>query len=103
MSHIPLIVCRTLSILQDLYAWLQDHLLARLLNKAYDGDKHNFDDEERGVVHIINDSLYLHKTLQINYTTYDVRHDQDTVNPHTHANVMVLSHKDDMNSEETSW
>ena len=29
--------------------------------------------------------------------------DQDMVNPHTHANVMVLSHEGDMNSEETTW
>ena len=29
--------------------------------------------------------------MQVNYTTYDVRREQDTINPCTHNNVMVLS------------
>ncbi|KAF8237555.1 hypothetical protein L208DRAFT_1246898, partial [Tricholoma matsutake] len=27
----------------------------------------------------------------INYTTYNICHDQDSMNPHTHCDVMVLS------------
>lgn len=33
--------------------------------------------------------------MRINYTTYDMRRDQDTVNPRTHADVMLLAHEDD--------
>ncbi|KAL6305510.1 hypothetical protein BKA93DRAFT_707118, partial [Sparassis latifolia] len=40
--------------------------------------------------------LYSHQTLTINYTTYDVRHAQDTINPSTdRCNVMVLADNDD--------
>lgn len=33
-----------------------------------------------------------HKVLRINYTTYDMRHDQDSLDPRTHANIMLLAH-----------
>jgi hypothetical protein len=32
--------------------------------------------------------------MQVNYTTYDLRHSQDSLNSHTHADIMVLSHED---------
>ena len=35
--------------------------------------------------------IYSAKVLRINFTTYDVHHDQDSMNPRTHCNVMVLS------------
>ena len=38
---------------------------------------------------------YHHKTLQVNYTTYDLWREQDTINPVTRADIMVLSHKDE--------
>lgn len=39
-----------------------------------------------------NDRLYVHNMFRINYTAYDVRRLQDTVNPSTsHNNVMVLN------------
>ncbi|KAH7917705.1 hypothetical protein BV22DRAFT_1025919 [Leucogyrophana mollusca] len=42
-----------------------------------------------------NDCIYKHNLLRINYTTYDVRREQDVINPRTeHCNVMFLS-KDD--------
>ncbi|KAJ3819389.1 hypothetical protein F5880DRAFT_1460801, partial [Lentinula raphanica] len=34
------------------------------------------------------------KTCRINYMTYDVRRDQDTINPRNHADVMMLSGED---------
>jgi hypothetical protein len=38
-----------------------------------------------------NDLVYRHNVLTINYTTYDVRRAQDTVNPRTeHCNIMLL-------------
>ena len=34
----------------------------------------------------------MHKVIQFNYTTYDMRQDQDILNPGTlHCNVMVLA------------
>jgi hypothetical protein len=38
------------------------------------------------------DCMYRHNTMRINYTTYDVRRDQDVINPNTdHCDVMLLS------------
>jgi hypothetical protein len=39
--------------------------------------------------------MYQHHVLRINYTSYDLRREQDSLNPRTHADVMVLSHEDD--------
>jgi hypothetical protein len=35
--------------------------------------------------------MYRHKTVRINYTTYDMRRDYDTINSRTHPFVMVSS------------
>ena len=32
--------------------------------------------------------------MRVNYTTYDLRRSQDSLNSRTHANIMVLSHED---------
>lgn len=49
---------------------------------------------ERSQVLFQNNRLYFHKVLRINYTTYDVRRGQDSMNPRTHSDVMVLSQED---------
>jgi hypothetical protein len=35
--------------------------------------------------------IYSVQTMQVHYTTYDMRREYDTINPRTHADVMVLS------------
>jgi hypothetical protein len=41
------------------------------------------------------DQMYRHNMMRINYTTYNVRRAQDTINPNTnHCNVMLLSCKE---------
>ncbi|TBU39561.1 hypothetical protein BD309DRAFT_1003667 [Dichomitus squalens] len=42
-------------------------------------------------VRIENSRLYRHKVLRVNYTTYDMRRDQDSINPRTHPDVMMLA------------
>jgi len=64
---------------------------------GYSGDEHNFSDEDRNQVTIVNNRLHEHSILQINYTTYDVRREQDSINPRTHADVLMLLHEDDDN------
>ncbi len=44
-------------------------------------------------VSIQGDRLYVHKTLRINFTTYDVRAGQDTMNPRTRPDVMTLKRR----------
>ena len=40
---------------------------------------------------LINDRIYRHKVLRVNYTTYNVQREQDSLNPRTHGDIMVLS------------
>jgi hypothetical protein len=42
-------------------------------------------------VRIAGETMYQCKTLRINYTTYDVRRDGDTINPRTYPDIMVQS------------
>jgi len=71
---------------------LKDHLLGRLLNRDYSGDTYGeFSDEERNTVRIAGEQIYRCKTIRINYTTYDVRRDGDTINPRTYPDIMVKS------------
>ncbi|KAF7332930.1 hypothetical protein MVEN_02398900 [Mycena venus] len=70
---------------------LKDHLLSRLLGRDFDGDEAEYTTDQRNTVRIIQHNIYEVQTLRINFTTYDMRRDQDTINPHTQPNVMVLS------------
>lgn len=47
-------------------------------------------------IHFKGDRMYQHNIMRINYTTYDVRRAQDTINPNTdHRDVMLLSSQED--------
>ncbi|KAG2029598.1 hypothetical protein BDR03DRAFT_800706, partial [Suillus americanus] len=52
---------------------LKDHLLGRLSGLAYDGDETSFTATEWNSVIIINNRIYCHKVLRVNYTTYDLQ------------------------------
>ena len=71
---------------------LHIHLLSQLLSKGLDGDDpHLFTDEERNSVRLINNIIFSAGQLSVNYTTYDVRRDRDTINPNAHPYVMLRS------------
>jgi hypothetical protein len=55
----------------------------------------NFTSADRNKIEIVRDMVYFHQTLRINYTTYDMRRDQDTINVRTRSDVMVLSDNED--------
>jgi hypothetical protein len=78
---------------------LKDHLLSRLLGLEYDGDERVFTSAERSSVILVGEKIFPHKVLRINYTTYDLRRDQDSLNPRTNADVLLLAHEDDNNSD----
>ncbi|KAL5534936.1 hypothetical protein ACEPAF_3026 [Sanghuangporus sanghuang] len=67
---------------------LRTHLLGRILKREEYAD---LTPGELGGLHIRHDKLYWHKVIQINYTTYDLRRKQDTCNPSTHPDVMMLA------------
>ena len=55
------------------------------------GSRVTFTENDRNTIRIRNNMIYQHHTARINYTTYDVRRDYDTINPRTHPFVMVPS------------
>jgi len=61
----------------------------------YEGDEHDFSDADRDSVLIIDNKIFEHSVLRVNYTTYDLRREQDSINPCTHADLMVLSHEEE--------
>lgn len=81
--------------IQEFIPRLEDHLLARARGIEYDGDEHTFSNEDRRCINIKGNHVYFHKILRINYTTYDLRREQDTINPLTRADIMVLSHEEE--------
>ncbi|KAG9097540.1 hypothetical protein FRC06_007448 [Ceratobasidium sp. 370] len=59
---------------------LRWHLLCRFLGSPSHPD---FDDNQLGRIQFQKGRMYQHRTLQMNYTTYDVHREQDVVNPST--------------------
>jgi len=71
---------------------LKDHLLGHLLERDYEGDTYGeFTDAEHNTVCIASKWIYQCKTFQINYTTYDIRCDRDTINTQLYPDIMVNS------------
>jgi hypothetical protein len=74
---------------QNFYHDLTDHLLTRLSGKEYD-DETESTEADRDTILIRGGRLYRHKTCRINFTTYDIRRSQDSLNPSTpHRDIMV--------------
>jgi hypothetical protein len=71
---------------------LKDHILGRLLKREFDGDTYGeLTDQDRNTVRISGERLYRCKTFRVNYTTYDIQRDGDTINPRTYPDIMVKS------------
>jgi hypothetical protein len=64
-------------------------LLARMLAEEYTGDEQNFSIADLLKITFVGDSIYKHRTARFNHTTYNQRRASDTVNPHTHPDVML--------------
>ena len=78
-------------------------MLGRLLDQTYEGDEGRFTDSDRQTLTFVNNRIYRHKVVRINYTTYDVRRAQDSLNPRTYADVMVLSHENEDKDPHPYW
>ena len=100
--------------MQDFVPTLKAHLLPwvrEILRQEADSseaDPHSIpgvvdalqDDIENGEVFIKNDRMYRHNLVRFNFTTYDVRRDQDVVNPNTpHCNIILLANRDESITE----
>ena len=73
------------------------HLLARIKGTPYDGDEHQFNDQDHNSIIIDQNRLYIHKTIHFRSTTYDTRRIEESGKPHK-MDVMVLSHEDKLDS-----
>jgi hypothetical protein len=65
-----------------------------LLGKEYDGDEQDYTHAERNNVQFLDNRMYFHRTMQLNYTSYDMRRQKDVINPASHPDIMVLSRED---------
>lgn len=76
--------------------------MGRIRSIDYSGDEQEFSDDDRNQIVLANNQLFEHSVLRINYTTYDLRREQDSINSRTHADIIVLSHEDD-NDRHPYW
>ncbi|KAL5476569.1 hypothetical protein ACEPAI_3249 [Sanghuangporus weigelae] len=79
--------------LKNFWKNLHSHLLARVLLRDEDDE---FSSEEIDGLQFRLDKLYWHKVIRVNYTAYDVRREQDSLNPRSHPNITLLSSDSDM-------
>ncbi|KAF7967234.1 hypothetical protein HWV62_35081 [Athelia sp. TMB] len=73
---------------------LRAHILNRLTGADYSGDEVEYTDEELHSISFVGNKLYRHKVARVNFTTYDMRRDQDSFNPRAHADFMTLAHEE---------
>lgn len=71
---------------------LTGHVFQRLsemcAGRVFDGD---ITQEKLRAFHIMQHRMYLHKVMHVNYTLYDMRREQDSINPRSHADIMMLA------------
>ncbi|KIM56239.1 hypothetical protein SCLCIDRAFT_133125 [Scleroderma citrinum Foug A] len=75
---------------------LKNHVLGRLLANKGLGEE-EFTQVQHNCLTFINNHIHQHHLLHINYTTYNLWQAQDSLNPSTHPDIMVLSHEDTEN------
>ena len=80
---------------QNFWPRLIDHLYLHIQGQPYDRDKLSFSSHEHDNIIFNQNQIYKHKTIRFRSTTYDVCRMEESTKPHTHADIMVLSHEDD--------
>jgi hypothetical protein len=92
-----LYIC-TVFYFQDFLNHLKDHILVHLHRANFAGDRVEFTDTERRSIQFTGGRLYMHASLHINYTTYDVHQAQDVLNcsdlDRERSNVIVYANED---------
>ncbi|KAI0672334.1 hypothetical protein C8Q78DRAFT_971002 [Trametes maxima] len=71
---------------------LKDHLLGRRTrNEGRDIPPGGYTTGDRAHLVLINNKIYWHQVLRVNYTTYDRRRSEDSINPRTHSDILLLA------------
>ena len=87
---------------KKIFPKLQDHLLGRLIGHEFDADMHEeFTDSDRNSICFVGSKIYSVQTCHIYYTSYDLQWQCDTVNPHTHPDIMLHSPINEEGAEPT--
>jgi hypothetical protein len=74
--------------------------LSRLIDNLDAGQEPEYTPAERATIIIHKNRLFRHHVMRVNYTTYDLRRDQDSINPRTHPDIFVLSGETPENSAD---
>ena len=80
---------------QEFIPRLKNHLLAHYDDISFDRVDPIFSDEEQDSIKFVGNCIYMHQVFCINYTTYNLRHAQDSINIRNHPYVMTLGHEDE--------
>lgn len=67
----------------------------------YNGDKVEYSQDEYDTIKFVDNTLYWHKPLHFNYTTYNLHRQQDSINPRTHLDIILLFHEETTEDAET--
>ncbi|KAI0744837.1 hypothetical protein C8Q76DRAFT_789312 [Earliella scabrosa] len=70
---------------------LKAHIWRRLPGVESTPDDYQLTREDVSSVRIVSNKLYRHHVLRINYTTYDMRRAQDSINPRTRPDIMMFA------------
>jgi hypothetical protein len=87
---------------QDFDVQLRRHLFLCLTNQDPRNDKIRVAKDDLHSVIIMNDTIYRHKFIRVNYTTYDMRREQDSINTTTRSDILMLS-EDDKKKVHPYW
>ncbi|KIO20707.1 hypothetical protein M407DRAFT_29645 [Tulasnella calospora MUT 4182] len=83
------------SLAHDPATKLLDHILARLAGGHYEGKDTRFSEADRNSIMIRNNRLFNHSFLRVNYTTYDLRREQDIINLTNKRDILLLADEDE--------
>ncbi|TFK94497.1 hypothetical protein K466DRAFT_476226 [Polyporus arcularius HHB13444] len=78
----------------DFRSMLDTHIFQRLEALAGRPTSREPTSEERRSIRVEKDLMWLHKVMRVNWTSYDMRRDQSSVNPRTHPDIMMLAPPD---------
>ena len=70
---------------------------------GYPGKPYPWQSLIRSMCSFLQNQIYRHKVLCVNYTTYDLHRARDALHPRTHADVVVLAHEDKSEQPHPYW
>ncbi|GJJ14858.1 hypothetical protein Clacol_009126 [Clathrus columnatus] len=85
--------------IQDFLPKLRNHLLSRIHGIGGIRDESSFDGIGTSTIYFQHECIYSHAILRINFTTYDLRRDQDFINPQTSKRFIMVASNDDSEEE----